>query len=208
MKVIIFGATGSIGRHLVNQSLKLGYQVTAFARLPEKLNISHPNLKLYSGDVFILNTVVDAVKGHDCVLVALGSAKLSGTVRSEGTQNIIQAMKFHKVKRLICQTTLGIGGSRANLNFYWKYLMFGLILRSVYEDHQLQETLIKNSGLDWTIVRPAAFTDEPSSAKVKFGFSSSEKNLALKIARIDVAEFMLRQLQDNRYLHQTPGLSY
>ena len=208
MKVIIFGATGSIGKHLVNQSLESGFQVTAFARSPEKLDISHTNLKLYSGDVFILNTVIDAVKGHDCVFVALGSNKLSGKVRSEGTQNIIQAMKFHKIKRLICQTTLGIGSSRSNLNFYWKYLMFGLVLRSVYQDHQLQETLIKSSGLDWTIVRPAAFSDEPSSTKVKFGFPASEKNLALKIPRIDVAKFMLRQLQDNRYLHQTPGLSY
>lgn len=208
MKVIIFGATGTIGKHLVNQSLENGFQVTAFSRNPKKLNITNPNLSLYPGDVFSLNTVADAVKGHDSVFIALGSNKLTGKVRSVGTQNIIQSMKLHRIKRLICQSTLGVGDSRDNLNFYWKYLMFGFILHSVYKDHHRQEALVKNSGLDWTIIRPAAFTDEASSSRVKIGFSSDEKNLALKIPRIDVAKYMLRLLKDNQYLHQTPGLSY
>ena len=208
MKLIIFGATGTMGRHLVDQALAQGHQVTAFARKPEALEIEHANLSLFAGDVFDPESVAAAVKGCDGVLVSLGSSKLTGKVRSVGTQNVVQAMEQHQIKRLICQTTLGVGDSQANLNFFWKYLMFGLVLRSVFKDHVAQEALVKRSKLDWTIVRPAAFTDSSTGETYKHGFPSTEKNLALKILRADVAGFMLQQLTGDTYLRQTPGLSY
>ena len=208
MKLIIFGATGTIGRHLVDQALTQGHLVTAFARNPAALEIDHPNLHLFPGDVFDPLAVAEAVKGSEGVLVSLGSPKLTGKVRSVGTQHIVQAMEMHKVKRLICQSTLGVGDSQANLNFFWKYLMFGLILRSVFNDHVAQETIVKRSNLDWVIPHPAAFTDGPVTENYKHGFSTSEKKITLKISRADVANFMLQQLADDTYLHQTPGLSY
>lgn len=208
MKLIIFGATGTIGRHLVEQALTQGHEVIAFARNPAALEIDHPNLRLFPGDVFDPLAVAAAVKGSEGVLVSLGSPKLTGKVRSVGTQNIVQAMEKHKVKRLICQSTLGVGDSQANLNFFWKYLMFGLILRSVFNDHVAQEAIVKRSRLDWVIPHPAAFTDGPVTESYKHGFSTSEKKITLKISRADVANFMLQQLADDTYLHQTPGLSY
>lgn len=208
MKLIIFGATGTMGRHLVKQALAQGHQVTAFARKPEALEIEHPNLRLFTGDVFDPESVAAAIKGGEGVLVSLGSSKLTGKVRSVGTQHIVEAMQRHQVKRLICQTTLGVGDSQANLNFFWKYLMFGLILRSVFKDHVVQEAVVKRSKLYWVIVRPAAFTDGPAPDEYRHGFPANEKNLALKILRTDVASFMLRQLNDDGYLRQTPGLSY
>ena len=208
MKLTIFGATGTIGRHVVEQALKMGHQVTAFARNPDSLGIEHPKLRLFSGDVFEPITVSEAVKGSDGVLVTLGSPKLTGKVRSVGTQNIVHAMQQHGVKRLICQSTLGVGESQGNLNFFWKYLMFGMILRNVFKDHVAQEQIVKNSKLDWIIPHPASFTDGPVTQVYKHGFSPNEKKLTLKISRADVASFMLKQLSDNRYLHQSPGLSY
>ena len=94
-----------------------------------------------------------------------------------------------------------------NLNFYWKHLMFGLLLRGGYKDHLLQETLVQDSALDWTIVRPAACVDTPKDA-YKHGFGAAEAGLSLTIARSDVARFMLEQLGTGNYLHKTPGLSY
>ncbi len=208
MKLIIFGATGTMGRHLVDQALMQGHQVTAFARNPAALEVEHPNLSLYPGDVFDPATVAAAVKGCDGVLVSLGSIKRTDKVRSVGTQHIVQAMEQHQVKRLICQTTLGVGDSEANLDFFWKYLMFGLLLRFVLKDHVTQEAIVKRSNLDWVIVRPASFTDGQAMGDYKHGFSSAEKKLTLKIPRADVANFMLQQLSDDTYLHQTPGLSY
>lgn len=208
MKLIIFGSTGTMGRNVVRQALENGHQVTAFARNPGALEIEHPGLSLFAGDVFDQETVAEAVKGHDAVLISLGSRKLTGKVRSVGTQNIVKAMEQHQVKRLICQSTLGVGDSQGNLNFFWKYIMFGLILRFVFKDHVAQEEIVKQSSLDWIIAHPAAFTDGPATGKYKSGFPASEKNLTLKVSRADVASFMLKQLTDDTYLHLSPGLSY
>ena len=208
MKLIIFGSTGTIGRQLVLQSLQLGHQVTAFARSKEKLSdIQHSNLSVYEGDALDFQNVLSAIKGHDVVLCALGGGR-KGTVRSEGTRNIIHAMKSSGVKRLICQTTLGAGDSEGNLNFFWKHIMFGWFLKEAYEDHQLQEQYIRESELDWTIVRPAAFTNGKITGKYRHGFTSNEKKLKLKISRPDVALFMLMQLSTADYVRKTPALSY
>ena len=207
MKLVIFGATGSIGRQLVEQALAQGHMVTALARNPVKLNLKHPNLKVVQGDVMDLASVEKAVQGQEAVLCALGAGR-KGTIRSEGTRHIVRAMEKAGIRRFICQTTLGVGDSQGNLNFFWKYLMFGLILREAFADHVNQEKYIKQSRLDWTIVRPAAFTDGKHTGVYRHGFGGAAKALTLKISRADVADFMLKQLTDNTYLHKTPGLSY
>jgi putative NADH-flavin reductase len=207
MKLTIFGATGSIGRRLVEQALAEGHTVTAFVRDPGKLALQHANLKVIQGDVLDLAAVEKAVQGQEAVLCALGAGR-QGTIRSEGTRHIIQAMEKAGVRRLICQTTLGVGDSQGNLNFFWKRIMFGLILRQAFADHVKQENYIRQSRLDWTIVRPAAFTDGQRTGRYRHGFAATAKGLTLKISRADVADFMLKQLADKIYLHQTPGLSY
>ena len=208
MKLVIFGATGSIGRHIVNQALAQGHEVTAFARNPTDLGLTHLNLTLIFGDVFHLSSVSMVVNGCDGVLIALGSAKLTGQLRSIGTRNIVDAMEEHGVKRLVCLSTLGVGDSRSNLNFFWKYIMFGMLLRFVFNDHVEQERIVKNSGLNWVIARPAAFTDNPEAKGYKQGFGPQAKGLKLKIARQDVASFMLQQLSEDENLHKAVGLSY
>lgn len=207
VKLLIFGATGSIGRELVKQALEQGYMVTAFARTPAKIETKHVNLTVIQGDVMNPNSVERAIRGHDAVLCSLG-AGLKGTVRAEGTQNIIRAMEKAGIRRFICQSTLGVGDSRDNLSAYWKYIMFGLLLRRAYADHVRQEQYVKQSRLDWTIVRPAAFTDGDRTGEYRHGFSGTDKTTTLEISRADVAAFMLKQLVDDTYLHATPGLSY
>ncbi len=207
MKLVIFGSTGSIGQPLVKLALSQGHTVTAFARNPQKLEINHPDLRLLAGDVLDPVTVGKAVQGQEVVLCALGAGR-KGIVRAEGTRNILRAMEQNGVRRLICQTSLGIGDSRGNLNFFWKHIMFGLLLREAYADHGIQENYIQQSRLDWTIIRPAAFTDGDHTGQYKHGFTAHDKSITLKISRTDVADFMLKQLTDNQYLRKTPGLSY
>jgi len=206
MKIAIFGATGTLGRHLVAQALDMGYQVTAFARRPERLDLIHANLTLLAGDVLDPGAVSHAVKGQDAVIVAIGAGR-KGRVRAPGTANVIDAMKAHKVRRLISQSTLGAGDSRAALNFIWKHIMFGFLLKDAYSDHQEQEALVRASGLDWTLVRPSAFTDEPATGAYRENFPPTEKGLSLKISRADVAGFILKQVTGRAYLHQAPGIS-
>lgn len=209
MKLLIFGATGGTGRHVVEQALQQGHQVTAFSRNPGKLGLQHPNLATVRGDVMDAIAVENAVRGQEAVVCVLGSGQqLQGTVRSQGTRQIIDAMQKTGVRRLICQSTLGAGESWGNLNFYWKYVMFGFILRSVFADHQRQEEYVRQSGLDWTIVRPGAFVEGQRTGQYRYGFSSRDRNIQLKITRADVADFILKQLTDEAYLGQTPALSY
>ena len=207
MKVLVFGATGTTGRVVVERALELGYAVTAFVRNPAKVESKHANLTVFQGDAMDPASVEKAVQGHDAVLCSLG-AGLKGKVRSEGTRNIIRAMEKAKIRRFICQSTLGIGDSWDNLNFLWKYIMFRGLLRQAYADHVTQEDHVKQSRLDWTIVRPGAFTDGNLTGEYHHGFPGTDKTKKLKISRADVADFMLKQLTDNTYLHKTPGLSY
>lgn len=210
MKVIVFGATGSVGQHVVEQALTNGDEVTAFARNTAPLkSLNNSRLTLVNGDVFDTEQVSNALKGQEVVCITLGSGKQrKGTVRSQGTQNIIAGMKQQGVKRLICQTTLGTGDSKGNLNFFWKRIMFGWFLKEVFLDHELQEQYVSESGLDWTIVRPSAFTDGEKTKQYQHGFDATASALKLKISRADVADFILQQTRSQQYLLQTPGVSY
>lgn len=209
MKLIVFGATGSVGRHVVAQALSQGHEVTAFARTPEAFEIdgAGPTPTLAKGDALDPEAVEGGVAGHDAVICALGAGR-SGGVRSIGTRNIIRAMENTGVKRLVCQSTLGVGDSEGNLNFFWKHVMFGWFLKEAFADHVEQEAYVRESDLDWVIVRPAAFTDGPVTGEYKHGFASTDEGLTLKISRADVAHFILGQLEDDTYLRRTPGLSY
>ncbi len=207
MKLLIFGSTGSVGRHLVEQALQKGHTVTAFTRSAAKLPVRHAHLEVFEGDVLEFSSVEQAVKGHQAVLCALGAGR-EGKVRAEGTRHIIRAMESMGVRRFVCQSTLGAGDSQGNLNFFWKYIMFGLLLKEAFRDHQMQEDYVRQSRLEWTIVRPGAFTNGPLTGVYRHGFTAIDKTTKLKISRADVADFMLRQLAEDTYLGRAPGLSY
>lgn len=207
MKVIVFGATGTVGIEIVKQALEKGYAVTAFVRNPEKREqLKHKNLSIYNGDVTNLNDVEKAIQNHDAVICALGDGK-TGKIRAIGTQHIINAMNKLAIKRFICQSTLGMGESYGNLNFIWKHIMFGMLLKKAFQDHQLQEQYILDSELDYTLVRPSALTDGAVTNAYKAGFDGKYKKLGLKITRTDVADFMLRQLENDEYIKKAVSIS-
>ncbi len=208
MNVIVFGATGTVGRLAVEDLLKAGHTVTAFARSPRKLNLSDPKLRLVAGDAMKLAEVTDAVAGHEAVVVTLGAGmSRKSKIRSQGTMNVIKAMQTHGVRRLIAQSTLGARDSWPTLNFWWKRVMFGALLAPVFRDHELQEQLVEASGLDWTIVRPGAFTDKATERAVIEDVPNTARGLDLKIARRELARFLTLQLSDRQYVGRAVGLS-
>jgi putative NADH-flavin reductase len=209
MKLLVFGSTGGTGRELVKQALAQGHEVTAFARNPAKLDdIAPPGLQMVRGDVLDPAAVEKALPGHDAVLCAIGAGAGRTTLREEGTRNIIRAMEKAGMRRLICQSSIGIGNSRANLGFLTKYVIVPVFLRHAFADHERQEAVVKASALDWTIVRPPHLKDGPWTGTYRHGFPTTDTRIQGKISRADVADFMLKQLVDNSYLHQTPGVSY
>ena len=207
MKLIVFGATGTVGQHLVELGLQKGYGITAFTRSPQKLlESSAKDVKIFKGDILNVREVELAIEGHDAVLCTIGDGR-RGTIRAEGTKNIIEAMRRANVKRLICQTTLGLGESEANLNFFWRHIMFGWFLKKAFDDHELQEKYITESDLDFTIVRPSALGNGVMTHKYRVGFNGNAKGLKLNISRVDVADFMLQQLQSREFIKKAVSIS-
>lgn len=205
MNITIFGATGAIGRLVVEQALAVGHDVTAFTRDAARVIAEHDRLQVVEGDSTDSAACLPAVKDADAVVVALGAGR-KGEVREAGTRAVVAAMKQSGGGRLVCQSTLGVGSSRPNLNVLWKYVMFGALLRPAYADHVRQERVVEASDLDWTIVRPSAFADQ-SPGPVRHGFGDSEKGLLLQIGRADVAAFLLAQVEDETYLRRAVSVS-
>jgi putative NADH-flavin reductase len=196
MNVAIFGSTGKTGIELVKQALEQGHAVTAFVRDPARLVVENENLTVVTGDVFNPSSVVKAIEGQDAVICALGAGSdlKKTTVRTTGTINIINSMQKNNIKRLIVVTAMGVGESWNTLSFFNKFF-FATLLRSSRDDHETQEAAVKESGLDWTIVRPSGLTETPRTGIYDVG----ENILATtsKIARADIADLILKEVEEN-----------
>ena len=209
MKLLIVGSTGATGLELLEQALEAEHLVTAFARRPAAVKLKHSNLKVHQGDILDYSAVEAAVEGQDGVLSALGVRQLGkNSILSDGTRNLIQAMEKLGVKRLIVESSLGLGDSRGQLGRWYERLWVRGLLKNIFADKETQESVIRASRLDWVIVRPAILTNGPRTGRYKAGFAPNNRSIKRKISRADTAEFMLKQLADDTYLRKTPGLSY
>ena len=205
MKLTVFGATGGTGKQVVEQALAAGHHVTALVRDPAKLTITHPALTVRRGNVLEPEDVFNSVSGAEAVVVSLGStANNPDSVVSKGTANVVDAMQKAGVARLIVVTSLGVGESKDQVPFFFKALM-ATALRKTMQDKEAQETLVKASGLDWTIVRPGGLTDGPRTGQYRYGLDP--KLVAGQVARADVAEFVLKQLTDTQFLRKAPAIT-
>ena len=208
MDVLVFGASGATGNEVVKQALDRGHSVRAFVRDPGKFQIRHARLALVVGDVTEYASVDRAVRGANVVISALGSGNSLGSDPAliEGIRNIIRAMDHAEVRRLVYLSMLGVGGSGRQLGFVDKYIVLPLLLRYVMKDHAEKEALIERSALDWVIVRPPRLTNGPHTGRYRSGEDVRERTLLASISRADVADFMVKQLTDDRYVHRTPAV--
>jgi len=209
MKLFIIGGTGKTGRELIKQGLDQGHSITALVRNPNKVKLNDINLKVIKGNVLALDSFEKAIKEHDAVLSALGHKRfiIPTSILSKGTINIINAMKKHHVKRLICITSLGVNDSRFKLGLYYTLFTIPVILFFYFLDKSKQEKLIMNSELDWTIVRPGQLTNGKKRTNYKHGLSVGHYVLTKMISRASVAHFMLNQLDVKTYIKKTPGIT-
>lgn len=206
--LLIVGATGGTGRQLVTQALALGHRVTALARDPGKLAIVHDRLRIAAGDVLDPPSLRSAMSGCDAVLCALGHKQFLRPTRilSDGTRNILDAMKAEGVRRFVCETSLGVGDSFGRMGLYYTLFVIPFILPFYYRDKYRQERVIRDSDLDWTIVRPVVLTDGPRRGRYRHGDDVGSWILTRRISRADVADFMLKQLGDDTGIRRAVGL--
>ncbi len=209
MKVVVFGASGGTGRHIVDQALEAGYEVTAFVRSPEKLGIEHGNLTVFQGDVMDAESVERAIADQDAVLSALGPTRppVSDMMVNAAT-NIVAAMDKHGVRRIVSTTGGGVRDPQDQPKFF-DHIMKGLLTLmagSVLRDSEANVNVIRASDLDWTIVRFPRLEDGEHTGVYRVGYVG--KDSGSKLSRADGAVFVLKDLVNGEYIHKMPMVSY
>jgi putative NADH-flavin reductase len=208
MKVTLFGATGRTGKYVLDQALEAGHEITAVVRSPEKLAATRPGLTVIQGDARDLQTVSDAITGAGAVISTLGPARGGPMdVMTRGAENIVAAMRTHGVSRLIITTGAGVPAPEDQPNFMSKFMGFLVrtLSREVYEDALRGAEIVKNSGLDWTIVRGPMLIDRPVDGDYRAGYVGAGMNRTL--SRGNFADFILKQLDDDTFRHKIPAVS-
>jgi putative NADH-flavin reductase len=210
MKLAIIGGTGKTGKELLKQGLAAGHHITALVRNPKKVKIQHPNLKVIQGNVLNVADLETIFKEKDAVLSALGHKRFLGpsNILSQGTENILQAMKTDKVSRFICITSMGINDNKYRLGLYYTLFVIPFIVFFYFRDKAKQELLILESDLNWTIVRPGQMTNGRKRMPYKEGASLGSYILTKMISRSNVADFMLKQLIEKTYFRKTVCVTY
>ncbi|HEY1869924.1 MAG TPA: SDR family oxidoreductase [Chitinophagaceae bacterium] len=209
MNLIVFGATGRSGKHVVRQALDKGYFVTAVARDPSKLDITHAHLKIIQGDVLQLRSFINAMQNQDAVVSTLGSDDSKPTMLySEGMNNIITAMQRYSVKRILCISASAVKTSpKLNVFIQLATKVLQRILKNPYRDILRMEHLLKQTDLEWTVVRPPRLTDGGLKNNYRFAVNDWLPN-CIRISRADLAHFMLQHICSNNIYRSIVEVAY
>jgi uncharacterized protein YbjT (DUF2867 family) len=204
-KILVIGATGGTGRLIVAQALARGYDVSVLVRSAEKARDLN-GAKLIVGDARDESALRQALKGRDAVISALGtpaSPFREVTLLSSATRVLVNAMKAERVSRLVCITGIGAGDSAGHGGFLFDNLILPLLLRKVYADKNRQEGIVRESGLDWVLVRPSVLNNKAGRDTIRAltdlsGFHGGS------ISRENVANFVLDQVREDTWVHRSP----
>ena len=214
MNIVVFGANGRTGKLLTKQAVAEGHAVTAVTRHPETFPLRNARLQVMGGDVFDLSSVEKAIAGQDAVLSTLGVpySRKPITLYSQGTAHIVQAMNHYGVRRLVCvsssatdpQTRYHDTGGGFIFEKILKPIIINSIGRTLYADMQRMETLVMNSDLDWTIVRPSGLFETPTVTDYQVAEAFIR---GMYTSRADLADCMLHQLTTDQYLHKAVAVA-
>lgn len=206
MKLLILGATGPTGRHLLDLALNAGHDVTALVRNVNRLTTTHPRLAAVSGDVTDAALLERTIRGRDAVLSALGAGNsLISDIASRAVAALVPAMRSQAVGRIIFLSAFGVGESFRQANLLQK-LAYRTLLRRIFADKANADSMLRASGLRWTLVYPTLLTNGPRTGRYRVGERLASSGIA-KISRADVAEFMLAQLDTDEWIHRTAVVS-
>ncbi|MDX1625883.1 MAG: SDR family NAD(P)-dependent oxidoreductase [Wenzhouxiangellaceae bacterium] len=208
--ILVVGGSSGIGLETVRLALEKGHRVRAFARTASEIDLEHPNLEKLDGNALDASSVEAALDSVDAVVQALGVKLNPGTVLggtdlfSESTRILVPAMEAQGVERLLVVTGYGAGDSGDTMNPINR-LGFSAVFARIYADKSKQEALIKDSGLKWTIARPVALTcGRCGSYKVRTDPTDFGMGI---ISRACVADFLVSEIENARYVHQAPVLN-
>jgi putative NADH-flavin reductase len=208
MRVVVFGATGGVGRRLVEAALTKDYWVTAAVRDPARLTIAHPRLQAVRCDVLDPITIGPAVARQDAVLCALGAENRGPTALcSDGGRNIVQQMLRVGVRRIVFLSNFGVLDEKASGHRQSLLLFLARrFLRHTLADHRRAIDEIRRLAPEWIIVRPLPMNDGPPAGAYRVAVDDLPPR-GTRISRADVADFMLRQVTSDEYLGKIPSIA-
>ena len=203
MKILVLGASQGTGALCVKAALAKGHAVTAFSRTPSKLDVSHPALTKLAGDFHDAASVRGAVAGQDAVIIcaspsSLGAIKDKPDYFSRGTKHCIDAMKEHGVRRLVILTAHGVGESKPAASWFQRTFLIDRLLKGFFLDHDVQERMTRESGLDFVIARPTRLTN--GAAKGKYVRTEELISVPGSISRADVADFLVDACESTKWV--------
>jgi putative NADH-flavin reductase len=209
VRLAIFGATGRTGRHLVVQALDRGHELRLLARRPGKVVVSDLRLSVVIGDVLEPAACHQVVDGAEAVVSTIGPGDTvrPTTVYSAGTTNVVRAMRAAGVPRLVCVSSTGPvmradPGSRLLAK-----LILPAILRYPYADMRRMEDIVRDSGLEWVLVRATKLTEGRATGCFRVATGQTPRG-GWRISRADLATFVLDQLTSDEYVQQSPAIAY
>ncbi len=210
-RVVVIGGSRGVGLETVKALLERGHDVIAFSRGANSLQLDHPKLTRVAGNATSANDIRAACKDADAVVQALGvpiSLKLlTGPIDlfSSATRTVVSVMEDMNIKRLIAVTGFGAGDSEAAISCVQK-VPYNIVFGHAYRDKSGQETLIKNSNLDWTIVRPGVLTNQRLKRPYRVRTQPSQWRNGL-ISRAAVADYIASAIDDPATIGAEPVLS-
>jgi len=207
MEIVIFGASGGIGKLLIEQALNTQHKVKAYLRNPSKLELTHQNLEVVKGELSDFEKIRNTISGVDAVISTLGpplKRNYDGWPILEAHQNIIRAMEMEGVKRFITIATPSVKFQLDVPSLLTKMpsIMAKLFFPKAYKEIVLVGESVSNSNLDWTIVRFVAPNNKPKTNKVKV--TLGETKISWSISRADIATYLLSQISDKQHIHSMP----
>lgn len=202
MKLLILGATGPTGRHLVDGAIESGDTVTALARRPEALDTLNGELTVVQGDATARADLATAMSGQDAVISALGRGRSlrAHDLFSRAATAVVAAAQEAGVSRLVWLSSFGVGGTYQSASAIQKAI-YSTFLRNIYADKRASEQTIRSSGLDWTLVYPTTLTNRPAKGRYRVDDRLSMRG-APTISRADVADFMLKAAHGQEWIHR------
>ena len=208
--ILVIGASKGIGLETVKAALRRDHKVRAFSRAAQNIPLDNANLQKRPGDAMNAADIQSALRDTDIVIqtigLAMGPAYLSGTeFFSKSTRILVDEMEKSGPNRLISVTGLGAGESRGHGGILYDAILFPVMLKRIYDDKDVQEQIIKNSKLDWTIARPGLLRDGPATGLARALINPDDWK-AGAIRRTDVATFLIEEAESNTYVGKTPLL--
>jgi putative NADH-flavin reductase len=208
-RIAVLGASGGVGRRVVHRALERGWAVNAQTRDAARLGDLAEAVRVVAGPPGDPQTLRQLLAEADAVVFALGVDRVGATTLfSETTRALLDAMAETGVRRLVAVTGVGAGQTRGHGGFLYDRVIFPLFTRQRYADKDRQEALIADSATDWTLVRPAPFSDRPGDGELQVVTEVRPETKLRRVTRDEVAAFILDALAHGGYRHQRPFIGH